>query len=204
MDKKGTFIVFEGGEGSGKDTHIERLKALYPQAIFTREPGGTVLGKQIRQILLSKDSVGLADWTELLLFLADRAQHAQEVLKPALSAGKIVISNRFWLSTLAYQIHARKNDECMALFREAKEKILGDLAPDLCLYLDVTPAIGIERAGRRAEGHNRIDAEELAFHERVREGYKKYAPEFNTITINADKPLEEVWSDVQKAVASIL
>lgn len=201
----GKFIVFEGGEGSGKDTHIERLKPLYPDAVFTREPGGTKIGERIRELLLSKQSTDMKVRTELLLFLAGRAQLIEEVIAPALVAGKIVISNRFGLSTIAYQIYGRERQEYLPFLREVSAFVIGQYIPNACVLLDVTPLVGLERTKQRSEEPTRFDEEKLAFHERVREGYKKHVHEFGTpFIINADEPLESVWSNVQKAVASVL
>src|SRR6185503_1615991 len=134
MDKKGNFIVFEGGEGSGKDTHIDRLKALNPRnTIFTREPGGTVIGERIRELVLSKDLPDMAVRSELLLFLAARAQLIEEVIAPALAQGKTVISNRFGLSSIAYQIYGRQRQEYLSFLREVSNFVIGDYMPDHCI-----------------------------------------------------------------------
>jgi len=205
MDNRGTFIVFEGGEGSGKDTHIDRLKSLYPDAVYTREPGGTKIGERIRGLLLAKESAGMDVRSELLLFLSARAQLMAEVIVPALTSGKNVVSNRFGLSTIAYQIYGRERQEYLPFLREVNSFIVEKYVPDVYILLDVTPQVGIERAGRRAEGMNRFDAEQLAFHERVRDGYKKHIGELGRhFIINADQPLEAVWQEVKKAVASAL
>lgn len=205
MDKRGKFIVFEGGEGSGKDTHIERLKPLYPNVVFTREPGGTAISEHIRDIVLSKESTAMSVETELLLFLAARAQLIEEVVAPALAAGRNVVSNRFGLSTIAYQIYGRQRQEYLPFLREVSAFVVGEYIPDACILLDVTPSVGLERTKKRPGKPTRFDEEELAFHTRVREGYQKHVSEFGkSIIISADKPLEEVWSEVQKAVASVL
>lgn len=205
MDKKGKFIVFEGGEGSGKDTHIERLKPLYPNAVFTREPGGTKIGEQIRELLLSKKSTNMEVRAELLLFLAARTQLIEEVIAPALSTEKTVISNRFGLSTIAYQIYGRERQEYLPFLREVSAFVVGEYIPDACLLLDVTPSVGLERTKQRSEISTRFDEEKVAFHERVRKGYKKHVSEFGKpIIINANQPLLDVWKEVQKAVASVL
>ena len=205
MDKRGKFIVFEGGEGSGKDTHIERLKPLYPKAVFTREPGGTKIGERIRELLLSKKSAEMEVRTELLLFLAARAQLIEEVIAPALQAGKMVVSNRFGLSTIAYQIYGRQRQAYLPFLREVSGFVIGEYIPNACLLLDVTPTVGLERTKKRLEASTRFDEEKLAFHEQVREGYKRHVAEFGRpILIDADKSLEDVWSEVKKAVASVV
>lgn len=208
MDKRGKFIVFEGGEGSGKDTQIARLKELYSartDIIFTREPGGTNIGEQIRGLLMSHNTSNMDVQGEMLLFLAARAQLIGEVIAPALAEGKHVICNRFGLSTIAYQIYGRERQPYMDFLRQLNSFVVGKYIPDACVLLDVTPAVGIERTKNRPGAATRFDTEALAFHERVREGYTKHIAEFGTpFIINADKPLEDVWNEVREAVQSVI
>lgn len=208
MDKRGKFIVFEGGEGSGKDTQIARLKELYStrsDIVFTREPGGTNIGEQIRGILMSRDTHNMDVQAEMLLFLAARAQLIGEVIAPALQAGKHVICNRFGLSTIAYQIYGRERQQLQEPLGYLNSFVVGEHIPDATIFLDLDPRVGIARTQNRAGQATRFDAEEMAFHERVREGYKKHLGEFGTpYVIDADRPVEVVWADVQKAVQSIL
>src|SRR3989344_6422130 len=118
---KGTFIVIEGGDGAGKDTQIELLKKEFngPEFVYTREPGGTALGKVLREMLLHESYGALPLLTEVFLFLADRAQHAAEVVVPALKKGKTVISNRSWISMVAYQLHGRDRLDMRAFVEPA-------------------------------------------------------------------------------------
>src|SRR3989344_5309862 len=111
---RGKFIVFEGGDGSGKSTFVERLKKEYPNFVYTQDPGGTGLGEQIRTLLMSDKTSGIDVRAELLLFLASRAQMVSEEIRPALENGKTVISNRFVLSSIASQIYCRERPELMA------------------------------------------------------------------------------------------
>jgi len=202
---RGKFIVFEGGDGSGKTTFVERLKKEFPDFVYTQDPGGTSLGKQIRELLMSGRTGGIDVRAELLLFLASRAQMVSEVIRPALENGKTVISNRFALSSIAYQIYGRGRPELLPLYRSVSDIILEGAMPDATILLDVTPEVGIARVHSRPEEPTRFDLEALAFHERVREGYKKHLAEFGTpIIVDADLPLEEVWQSIQKALQSIL
>lgn len=202
---RGKFIIFEGGEGSGKTTIIERLKTAHPEIVYTQDPGGTKLGEQIRALVLSEKTSGIDVGAELLLFLAARRQAVAEVIKPALDAGKNVISNRFGLSSIAYQIYGRERPQYLPFLRTVSEQILEGCTPDACILLDVTPQIGIARVRSRPEEPTRFDNEEIAFHERVREGYKKHIGEFGKpIIIDSDKPLEDVWTEVLRAVESII
>ena len=206
MDKRGSFIVFEGGEGSGKDTIIERLKLTHPQnTVFTREPGGTVIGERIRALLLGKDISDMDVRTELLLFLAARAQLIAQIITPALSEGKTVITNRFGLSTIAYQIYGRNRHDYLPFLREVSAFVTDTCTPDICILLDVTPSIGLQRVRQRHEETTRFDEETVTFHERVREGYKQHVAEFGVPhVIDADRSIEAVWNDVYAAVAPLL
>ena len=201
----GKFIVIEGGDGSGKTTMGERLKVELPDVVYTQDPGGTAVGEQVRMLLMSDKTRGIDTSAELLLFLAGRAQLVAEVIRPALESGKNVISNRFGLSSIAYQIYGRKRPELLPLYRAVAEEIAQDCKPDACILLDVTPEVGIARVCSRPEEPTRFDKESLDFHARVREGLKKHANEFGkAFVINADKPLEEVWTEVLRAVQSVL
>ncbi len=174
--KKGLFITFEGPEGSGKSTHSKKLfselrSSGYP-AIRTSEPGDTLLGARVREILLKKDGIKLGQYAELFLFEADRAQHVEEVIRPALEAGKIVICDRFNTATFAYQGYGLGLD--MGLIRKIDSAATGGLEPDLTLLLDVNVSTGLNRAGK-ARTADRMEKRGTGFHEKVRRGYLKLA-----------------------------
>lgn len=201
----GTFIIIEGGEGSGKTTIVDRLKKELPDVVYTQDPGGTPLGEEIRNLLMSERTAGIDPRSELLLFLASRAQLVAEVIRPALESEKDVISNRFGLSSIAYQVYGRERPELLSLYHAVSEEILAGVRPDACILLDVSPETGNARVRARPEAQTRFDKEALEFHSRVREGYKKHIGEFGTsFVIDAEKPLEEVWTDVLKTVQSLL
>ena len=201
---RGRFIVLEGGEGSGKTTVGERLKVEFPDIFYTQDPGGTWLGEQVRKLLMSDETAGIDTRAELLLFLAGRAQLVAAVIKPALEAGKHVISNRFGLSSIAYQVYGRQRPELLALYNSVSKEILQGCAPDACILLDVSPETGAARVHSRPEEPTRFDKETLDFHARVREGLKKHLGEFGTpFIIDAEKPLEDVWKEVKGIVESI-
>lgn len=205
MDKRGKFIVLEGGEGSGKTTIVERMKKEFPDFVYTQDPGGTKLGHEIRDLLMSDKTKDIDPRTELLLFLASRAQMITEIIKPALDSGKTVISNRFALSSIAYQIYGRQRPELLPLYRAVSDLILEGYMPDACILLDVTPEIGIARVHTRPDEPTRFDNEALDFHARVREGYKKHIAEFGTpLIIDSDKQLDLVWTEVQNAIQSVI
>lgn len=203
--ERGTFIIIEGGEGSGKSTIIDRLKKELPDIIYTQDPGGTLLGEEVRALLMSEKTAGIDARSELLLFLASRAQLVAEVIRPALESGKDVISNRFGLSSIAYQVYGRQKPELLSLYRAVSEHILENAQPDACILLDVSPETGQTRVQTRPDAQTRFDKEALEFHARVREGYKKHIGEFGReIYIDAEKPLEEVWTETLKTVQSLI
>lgn len=206
----GRFIAFEGGEGSGKDTQIERLKQKHfgrDDIVFTREPGGTDIGEKIRSLLLSPDSRDMGVKAELLLFLAARAQLVKEVIRPALSSGKTVISNRFELSTIAYQVYGRQRYEYLPFLLETGKFIAGsdDCGPGAYILLDVAPETGLARVAMRNDGMTRFDAETVQFHRRVRRGYLEHvkACRYHKV-INAEAPLEEVSKRVDEEMGRIM
>lgn len=168
------FCTFEGIEGSGKSTQAARFAALFGErALLTREPGGTDLGRGVREVLLAPRRHPVAPAAESLLFFADRAQHVSELVRPALAAGRVVICDRYVDSSLAYQGYARGLD--LAALHHIAAFATGGLRPELTLLLDMPVAEGLARARSRGGAPDRLEAEELAFHERVRAGYHALA-----------------------------
>ena len=172
------FITLEGPEGSGKSTQIrrlaKRLEAMGYPVITTREPGGTPISDQIRHVLVRMENKELHPRTEILLFLAARAQLVEQLIKPALQDGKIILCDRYGDSTLAYQGYGHGLD--LEQLREMLDFATDHLKPDLTILLDLDVKIGLMR--KKAEDEwNRLDAYEVLFHERVREGYLTLAHE---------------------------
>jgi dTMP kinase len=171
------FITFEGIEGSGKSTHVRHLAGRLRQAgravVETREPGGTPAGAAIRRLLLGAERVPLAPFTELLLYCADRTQHVVEVIRPGLAAGRVVLCDRFSDSTVAYQGYGRGLD--LDAVRAVDARARDGVTPDLTVLLDCAVEVGLARARGRAGGGDRFEAEETAFHERVRAGFLAFA-----------------------------
>lgn len=177
------FITFEGIEGSGKTTQIRHaadfLMAADQRCRITKEPGGTAIGRQIRSILLDPENRDIHSVTELLLYAADRNQHVQELIRPALADGQTVICDRFHDSTVVYQGYARSLD--MGLIEDLHARLLADLRPDMTFVLDLDPAIGLKRAwqqvsqGDRTNRETRFENEALSFHQKVRAGYLELA-----------------------------
>ena len=173
------FITLEGIEGSGKTTQIQTmarwLTAAGRDCLTTREPGGTSIGAQIRSVLLHPNNSDLAPTAELLLYVADRVQHLETVVRPALAAGKIVVCDRYFDATLVYQGYARGLNREM--IRQLHQLACEGLIPDLTLLLDLDPEAGLARAWRRIHSdtahvaESRFEKEKLLFHQRVRAGY---------------------------------
>lgn len=194
------FITFEGGEGSGKSTHA-RLLAEHLSAVLTHEPGATAVGKLIREALLNPES-GLEALSEIFLFAADRVEHMEKIILPALNSKKIVISDRFLDSTIAYQLAGRGLPE--DLVRYINWVSCRGRIPDLTFYLDVPVKEGLLRAKERGAA-DRFEAEILAFHERVRDKYLEIArdnPE-RVKVIESVGSIEEVQEKIRKLVPAI-
>jgi dTMP kinase len=198
------FIVFEGPEGSGKSTQAkllaERLRDAGKRVILTREPGGTELGEQLRRLLLDLHSEPVTPAAEALLYSAARAEHVAHVIQPSLDAGEIVICDRFADSTLAYQGGGRGLD--LDQLRSVQQFATRGLEPDVRFLLDLPVAVGLARRHADHDSVNRLDAESLAFHERVRASYLALADAnpANWRVIDATKSRDEVARSVWSAV----
>jgi dTMP kinase len=202
------FITLEGPDGSGKTSQLPALKKFLEDAgytvLVTREPGGTPVGDQIREILMNLNNVSIIPRTEILLFLAARAQHVEEIIRPALAEGKIVLCDRFGDSTLAYQGFGHKTD--LDTLKTLLNFSTGGLKPDLTLLVDVPVSVGMERKRINSTEWNRLDAYALAFHKRVRQGYfalVEAEPE-RWVIIDATADKETVQKSMQTAILSRL
>jgi dTMP kinase len=206
------FITFEGIEGCGKTTQIKRLAGRLEDRgirfISTLEPGGTRIGQDIRKVLLDSRNAHLAPLAELTLYAADRAQHIEEVIKPALDQGKWVLCDRFFDATVAYQGAGRGLD--MDLIKTLNELVTTGIRPDLTLLLDCPPETGIERAIKRIsiigqDGQDRFEREKMDFHRKVRAGYLEISlKEKRFSIIDATLPEDEVEEEIFKAVTPYL
>ncbi len=196
----GVFVCFEGGEGAGKSTQSRRLTAWLREQRYavraTFEPGDTPVGADLRRIVLSPQTGALADRTEALLYAADKAEHVEAVVTPALGRGEVVVCDRYVDSTLAYQGAGRalRADEVEEVARWAT----GDLRPHLTVVLDLEPAAGLGRF----EGRDRIEAESLGFHRRVRAAFvaMAHADPAHYLVLDARAPEEEIADEVREAV----
>ena len=212
--REGIWITFEGVEGTGKTTQIERLARRLSAAgrptTVTREPGGTALGQQLRAVLLRPDPKPMHPMTELLLYTADRAQHLAEIILPALARGEVVLCDRYLDATLAYQGHARGLGVQCVLDLHRQPPL--DRRPQRTILLDLDPAVGLNRARRRNAGEGtdgtegRFERERVEFHKRVRAGYLELAvaePERIRI-VDAGGDVDHVQSRVAAALRDLL
>ncbi len=204
---KGLFITLEGIEGSGKSTHLEYvvsyLQENNKEVVSTREPGGTLVGEKIRDLLLDKSLPNMQVETELMLMFAARVEHVKTVIEPALCQGKFVVCDRFFDATYAYQGYGREiNVERIDQLRQFS---IGDLQPDLTLLLDVTLEVSESRVEARGE-RDRFENEKIAFYEKVRHGYLNIAknqPERVKI-INATKSIDDVQENIKNCIDNLM
>ena len=199
----GKFIVIEGLEGAGKSTAhqcvVDALKELgIDDVVFTREPGGTPLAEKLRYLIKHETEEPVTDKAELLMLYAARIQLVENVIKPTLAQGKWVVGDRHDMSSQAYQGGGRQLDQ--RLLQSLKETILGDFEPDLTLYLDIDPAVGLARARGRGE-LDRIEQQNLDFFHRTRARYLALVKDNpKAVIINAEQSVEQVQQDIRQAL----
>lgn len=201
----GFFITFEGIEGSGKSTQIklltEKLKTLDYEVVFTKEPGGTEIGEKIRKILLDPIHHQMDDRAEILLYAADRAQHVVETVIPAVENDKIVISDRYIDSNIAYQGHGRGLD--LKMVRKINEWVIRDYWPDLTFLLDLDVKEGLRRARDLTPDKtgDRLEREVIDFHENVRRAYLEMAEKYDRFkVVDASRDSDIVHQDILRAI----
>lgn len=194
---KGLFITMEGPDGSGKSTQIQYMKEYFEAnhipCLFTREPGGTPISEKLRSIILDKENAEMCDMAEALLYAASRAQHVEELIKPALEAGTVVVCDRFIDSSIAYQGYGRELGDAV---RVINEYAICGCMPDVTFLMELDPSIGKSRIN--ADVQDRLELEKIEFHNRVFEGYKEiaelYADRF--VCVNAARTKEEIRADI--------
>lgn len=207
--KRGYFFSAEGNEGAGKSTIVKMasqyLASKGLEVVTSREPGGIAIAEQIREVILDRRNTKMDGRTEALLYAAARRQHFVEKISPLLQAGKTVICDRFIDSSLAYQGYARGLgiEEVLLINRFAIENVF----PDLTLYLDVDPEVGLKRIHeQQGREINRLDLESLSFHHKVREGYLEVMKRFpeRIVKIDANRSLEQVFEEVKRVLDQFL
>lgn len=203
---KGYFISLEGPDGAGKSTVLKQVLAelgpkMKTQYLVTREPGGSKIAESIRQIILDPNNQEMDDKTEALLYAASRSQHVEEIIRPALSKGQVVFSDRFVDSSLAYQGAGRNLG--IKEVKAINDFACGGLEPELTLFFDLKPEIGLARIEKLRPGQeDRLEQEKLAFHQAVYEGYQKVCQMYpdRIVKIDASKPIAEVTSQVIQVI----
>ncbi len=202
------FITFEGPEGSGKTSQIQLLVKFLQErgyrVLTTREPGGTRIGDQIRACLHDVTNTEMTPVAEVLLYAASRAQLVREVIQPALVAGQMVLCDRFYDSTMAYQGYGRTLDR--DALRQITRFATGGLKPDLTILLDIDVERGLARRVANAAEMNRLDLEQVSFHQRVRQGYHALVQQDPTrwLVVDADRPVDVVQAELRRLVATRL
>jgi dTMP kinase len=206
---RGLFLSFEGGEGSGKSLQAKRLYDELTRrgrdALLTREPGGTAAGERIREIVLHAQEIALSPEAQVLLYSTARAENVREVIRPALDAGKIVIADRFFDSTMAYQGYG--HGVSLTSIKDVTALACGDLRPDRTFLLDIPVETGLGRSGWRAQSKwDRFEVLDPVFHERVRNGYIRLAADEPSrwVVLDAARDESSVAADVQRAVDALL
>jgi dTMP kinase len=197
----GVFITFEGPDGAGKTTILSMVANHFKEAMVTREPGGIDIAEQIRKVILNKENTAMDPRTEALLYAAARRQHLIEKVKPALEEGKMVLCDRFVDSSLAYQGYARDLgiDEVWSINQFAIEMLM----PQLTIYFDIEPELGLKRINKNKDREiNRLDLENLEFHQKVRDGYYLLMERFpdRMVRIDASGTVEEVYEQTVKMI----
>jgi dTMP kinase len=204
LSDTGLFVCFEGGEGGGKSTQSRLLQQWLEgeghDVVLTRQPGGTTVGQRIREIVLSPETGELSNRTEVLLYAADKAEHVDTVVLPALRAGSVVITDRYVDSALAYQGAGRT--EAVAEVEAVNRWATRDLRPHLTVVLDLAPQAGLGRFEER----DRIEGESLEFHQRVREAFVRMAAEDpeHYLVLDARGSIEEIHEAIRGRVAAVL
>ncbi|KRL84961.1 thymidylate kinase [Ligilactobacillus equi DSM 15833 = JCM 10991] len=208
INVSGYFISFEGSDGSGKTSVLKKIiefldqKGQQAKYLLTREPGGNKISEEIRQVILDVKNTQMSAKTEALLYAAARSQHLEENILPALKENKLVLCDRFVDSSIVYQGRARGLG--MDVVAQLNEFATDKLSPELTIYFDVDPRVGLARivAGRTNEV-NRLDQEDLSFYDDVRAAYQELAQKYpdRIVTINANQELEQVVADVFKVLA---
>lgn len=203
--KRGLFISIEGPDGSGKSTQIKIIKSFLQEnnieAVLTREPGGTIISEKIRQIILDKEHVEMDYMTEALLYAAARAQHVAEVIKPSLDMGKTVICDRFVDSSIAYQGYGRKLGKCV---ESINSYAVSGCMPDITFLMKLDPGIGKNRISE--EEQDRLEKEQIEFHNNVFEGYLELEKAYSDriIGIDATRDIDEISNQIISRIKELI
>ena len=207
--KKGLFISIEGPDGSGKSTQINNIKHFFEdkgrELVFTREPGGTIIGERIRELLLDKSHTEMDPMTEAMLYAAARAQLVNQVIIPSVREGKVVVCDRFVDSSIAYQGYGRKLGDVVEIINGY---VIGECIPDLTLLLKLDSEKGMNRIEKDSvdrNGKDRLELEKISFHKEVLRGYLELEQKYERITgIDAGQSIEDVSRDIKAELDRVL
>lgn len=200
--KRGLFITFEGGEGAGKTTQIKKLAARIPDCVLTREPGGTPAGDALRSVFIDHQGQDWPPIALLLLMFSARVLHTEHLIKPALARGQTVLCDRYADSTFVYQGYA--GGIPLQDIQTIKTLSIGTFEPDITFILDLDPVIGLKRTGKRDPSGHTFEAKDIAFHEKLRNGFLTIAKENPTrcVVVDATQDMdviaEQIWNEVSK------
>lgn len=201
------FLVLEGVNGAGKTTVLAKLRQYLTQSgkeiKTTREPGATALGKELRRLLLENCQQRPSSLSEMFLFAADRSEHVCKLIRPALAAGEIVISDRYYYSTIAFQGYGRKLD--LEMVYTINQIAIDGMLPDLVILMDLDPLEGLKRANSRADNEkvkDSFEAEDLEFHQEIRRGFLEIAKQVKEpfYLLDASKSQEQIWAEVKEII----
>lgn len=202
---RGFFIAFEGADGCGKSTQVrllaDYLEDLGADVLLTREPGGCPVAEEIREIVLSKDEKKMEAVTEAMLYAAARAEHVRQVIKPALESGRLVLCDRYLLSSLAYQGYGRQLGA--EAVRKINEPAVDGCLPDITIFINVPPEYAFKRMNEQ-KVHDRLEREEMPFHERVFHGFVELSKSENVLPIDAQGTKEETHEIIKQKIMPIL
>jgi dTMP kinase len=205
--KRGLFITTEGTDGSGKTTQIKLIESYLIEkgfeVVVTREPGGTAIGEKIRSIILDTENSNMSYITEMMLYASARAQLVNELIKPSLEAGKVVICDRFIDSSFVYQGFGRNID--IEIIERVNNIALDGVSPDITLFFDIDPEIALKRR-IQSTGADRIEQEAMDFHKKVYNGYKKLASMYpdRIKAIDSNRSIQEIFADAKEQIDRIL
>lgn len=204
--RRGKLIVVDGGEGAGKSTMIQYAKEIFDESelLFTREPGGSVLGEKIREVMLSEEAAQASGETQFGLIWAARHDHLHKLILPKLKQGVNVLSDRFDSSTYLMQIYGQECGHMKDIFWSTRDIFLKEQKPDLYIFLDVDPEVSLQRVAGRAGDQNHFDRRPIDFYQRARTGYLEFADRVPSVVIDANRDIESVRKDFIDILSSSL
>jgi dTMP kinase len=205
QNKKGKFIVIDGVGGSGKGTQISLLKEKFGDKIhFTREPGGSDFAEKVRELMLSEDARHADGYSHFSLVWSGRRDHVHSVIKQKINSGTSVVSDRFDSSTFAYQIFGQEQKDLEEIFYFVREKFLGEIKPDLYIFLEIPAEESVRRLKLRQSHQTHFHDQPKDYYERIIKGYQIFAEKYEAKIVDGNRSIEEVYQDILKLVEDVL